>query len=921
MNDADARLTAYVVPHTHWDREWYQPFEVFRTRLIDVVDAALELLQAEDGRYRRFTLDGQAVVLDDYLAVRPDRFEALAEQVRAGRLRIGPWYVLADEFLVSPESLVRNLRAGRRACARLGGAMPVAYTPDSFGHVAQLPLLVDGFGLKAVVFERGVGDEGERLGTEFRWRAADGRTEVLAVHLIGTYSSATALGHLDWAYHDVYDPDRAVRQMRAALFGPDAGEAAFPAWLRDALERLPNGIAGYTRSGHVLLLNGSDHLFPQANVPEVLDLVGAAIEGVRFVHADVEEYVDAARPPLATLEAYQGEFRASRYHHVLSGVWSTRMPLKQANHAAETLLERYVEPLLAAAHALHGHDDRPLLDHAWRALLLNHAHDSICGCSVDGVHREMHTRYDAVRQLGDELCRRAVAALTADAGERTLAVFEPVPDASPRILRGELVLPAGEGARLTLLDDGGRPLPLQRTVERRPAPGRSDAEVDHVALAFVAPTRPLGLTRLRWRVADADAPPVAVADPVSATRDGDGWRLENRALRVTVDGHGEVTLVDRASGRVQPLRLRLEDQGDAGDGYDFSPVPDDVPRVTERAVAPPTAAEAGPLRARVAFDLALEVPERLADDRRTRLGRTTVPARVELALEAFAEHLELTVDLVNGAADHRLRLVVATGLHADEIDSDGHWHVLRRPVRPATGEGWYQAPVPTGHQRRFSAVSDGRCGLALLVRGLPEVEALPTVAGVDLAVTLLRAVGWLSRDDLLARPQGAGPALATPEAQCLGAHRFELAVCPFDGGIEAARLHRAAERFTAPPRVFVAGPRDPRPDLKPDLLVGVGAGPPSAGGDWGLVLTAPLTLSALAPAASGAGTIVRVWNPTPARVQGRLELDPEPRATYRVRLDETRLEGVPQRGRTIELDVGPSEVVTLELVHERGVVT
>ena len=486
-------LTAYVVPHTHWDREWYQPFEVFRARLVDVVDGVLALLAEADQRYPRFTLDGQAVVLDDYLAVRPERRGEIERLVRAGRLRIGPWYVLADEFLVSPEALVRNLQAGRAACDALGGPMPVAYTPDSFGHVAQLPLLVDGFGLKGVVFERGVGDEGERLGTEFRWVAADGRTEVFAVHLVGTYSSATALGHLDWEYQDAYDPERAARQVRAALFGPAAGEAAFPTWLRDALERLPDGIAGYTRSGHVLLLNGSDHLFAQRNLPEALDDVRSALPEVTIKHADVEEYVDAPRPPLATLERFQGEFRSSRYHHVLSGVWSTRMPLKQANHAAETRLERYAEPLLVAAAVLHGHDDRALLDLAWRQLLLNHPHDSICGCSVDPVHRAMHARSEQVLQLGDELCRRAVAALTADVLEPTLAVYEPLPEAGWTVVHAELEVPAGQGSELTLRGEDGRPLPVQRRVARHPAPGRSDAQVDRVALVVRgahAPARP-----------------------------------------------------------------------------------------------------------------------------------------------------------------------------------------------------------------------------------------------------------------------------------------------------------------------------------------------------------------------------------------------------------------------------------------------
>ena len=917
MTDAARRLDVYVVPHTHWDREWYQPVEVFRARLVDVADDVLELLSDPAGRYRRFTLDGQAVIVDDYLTVRPDRRAAIAEQVRSGRLRIGPWFVLADEFLVSPEALVRNLQHGLHACRAYGGAMPVAYTPDSFGHVAQLPLLVAGFGLKAVVFERGVGDEGERLGTEFRWLAADGRTEVFAVHLIGTYSAATALGHLDWEYQDAYDVDRAVNQVRAALFGPAAGEPAFPAWLRHALERLPAGIAGYTRGDHVLLLNGSDHLFPQRNLPEVLDALTRAIPTVRFLHADVEEYVDAPRPPLTTLERYQGEFRASRYHHVLGGVWSTRMPLKQANHAAETLLERYVEPLLAAAHAVRGHDDRPLLDHAWRSLLLNHPHDSICGCSVDAVPRAMHARFEAVTQLGDELCRRAVTHLTQDAGASTLAVFEPLPHAGRRVAHTQLELPAGRGEGIALYDETGAPLPLQAQVTRRPAAGRSDAEVDRVELAFALPTRPLGLTLVRWSHDQAGAHAAPLDDPVAAVREPGGWRLENGALRVTVGDDGTATLQDRDSGREIPLRLRLEEQGDAGDTYDFSPVPDDPPRYATAAAAPPELVAAGPLRAALAFDLELEVPERLADDRRTRLGRVVLRARVELALDAFEEHLALAVEFDERARDHRLRLCVASGVRSDAWYADGHWHVVRRPVTPPAGEGWYQRPLPTGHQRRFSAVTDGRHGLAVLARGLPEVEPVPTDDGVELAVTLLRAVGWLSRDDLIARPQGAGPAMPTPEAQCQGHHRFELAVCPFAGDTGARRLHLAAERFTAPPRVFVAGPHDPRLDLKPAERP-VGAEKPQRDATWRVALTPPLALSALKPREAGAGVVARVWNPTPRPVQGRLEVTPRPAAAHRVRLDETRIDAVPIADDGIALGVGPSEVVTLELSFAMG---
>jgi len=907
----DSPLTAYIVPHTHWDREWSLPFEAFRARLVDVVDRVIALLQDPSAEYRRFTLDGQAVVLDDYLAVRPEQRATLAALVADGRLRIGPWYVLADEYLVSPEALVRNLQLGRHTCLPFGGAMPVAYTPDSFGHIAQLPLLVAGFGLKGVIFERGVGDEGERLGTEFMWRSADGACEVFAVHLIGTYSAATALGHLDWEYQDRYDPERARSQARGALFGPKAGEPSFPDWLRHALERLPEGIAGYTTSGHVLLLNGSDHLFPQANIAEAIRDVSAGIETVRFVHADIEEFVDAPRGPRSALPRHQGGFRSSRYHHVLSGVWSTRMPLKQANFANETLLERYAEPLAALAHHHAGHDDRPLLRHGWRTLLLNHPHDSICGCSIDAVEEDMRARNTQVAQIGYEVVRRSVVALSSRLARGTLALFNPLPQPGTRVAHTILDLPAGEGEGLQLRA-GDRALPSQLRVEHLPAPGRSDTSIDRVHIRVAAPCEALGLSFLQRDTTGGAA--AAPSDPVNLQRRGAAWELSNATLALTLGDDGEVSLHDRRSGWRQPLALHLESESDAGDSYDFSPVPGAPLRRSGVALAAPTVVEAGPLRSALAWEVALELPARLADDRRTPLGSVTVRARLELALEAFAEHADLQVSFDQPACDQRLRLRLATGIHSDHAVADSHWHQERIPLARAEHPEWYQQPVTTHHQRRYTAVHDASAGLALLARGLPEAEAIATPAGVELAVTLIRAVGWLSRDDLQSRPQGAGPALAAPGAQCLGAQRFDLALAPFAGAADHARLQRAAEAFLHPPLIVTAGYYDPRPDLQ-----FAPAGAPGAQGlsarIAGVRISEPLLLSACKPADEGDGIVVRLWNPTPERVQGELTLphDWQPDRVLQTRLDETAQQPLACEQGAVAVTLEASQVLTLRV--------
>ncbi len=893
MNDAPkANLTAFVVPHTHWDREWYRPFQAFRARLVDVIDEVLEIL-TRDPDYRRFTLDGQAVVLEDYLELRPERRQQVREQVQTGRLRIGPWYVLADEFLVSPEALVRNLQFGSRICRMFGTPMPVGYTPDSFGHISQLPLIARGFGLDSIVFERGVGDEGEQLRGEFRWVAADGLTDIFAVHLLGTYSPLAAVGHADWELGDAYDAERAARQTRAVLFGPDGELDELPTWLRESFERLPDGIAPYATHGAVLLLNGSDHLFAQPNVPTIVSDLNQRIPDAHFVHADIEEFLAAARSPLDQLVTHRGEFRGSRYQHVLSGVLSARLYLKQANEASQTLLEAYAEPLAALAWLGGSPHPTHLLREAWRRLLQNHPHDSICGCSIDAVHDEMMVRFDNVGQLGELISSQALAHLVGGGDVRAMAVYNPLPHPRTTTVEHTLDLPAGSGNRIGVQNVRGESLPCQVRVDSVYAPGSSEARVDRTTLRFEADLPALGLSAFRLVDGATDVPS---ARPVRLERTGATLTLDNGQVRLELDAVGRAVLTHVASGSRYPLALAFEDVADAGDTYDFSPLPADTPIVTDRSAEPPEIIDQGPLTTTVRLRYRLELPARLSGDRRQREGHAGLPIRLDLTLRAEEPMLHLDVSLDNRAEDHRLQLRVGTDITSRTVLADGHFDVLERAVEAPAGRDWFQAPRATNHQRRFVAVTDGTRGIALLNRGLPEYEARTSATGVELRATLLRSVGWLSRLDLRSRPQGAGPSLPTPGAQMIGTWSFQLAVLPFAGPWDDSGLVDAAQTFAAPPRVQTCSTvPEPR--------------------SW-LDLPRPLVLSALKKAEDRDTLIVRVFNPATFTVTGALQLWKAPAAVHAVSLAEERLARLPHHATSVDLELGPKQVLTLEIVPD-----
>lgn len=905
------KFTAFIVPHTHWDREWYMPFRTFQLRLADVIDAVLELLN--DPGYRRFTLDGQAIVLEDYLELRPEREAELRQRVQEGRLRIGPWYVLADEFLVSPEALIRNLMLGRRICQRFGPQLAVAYTPDSFGHIAQLPLIAQGFGLDSIIFERGLGDEGERLKSEFTWLAADGRTSVFAAHLVGTYSGATALGHVSWELTDPYDAMRAQGHLDAALHGVQSDAIAdLPGWFRASLERVPGGLVQHATGDALLLLNGSDHLFPQPNLRQILADADAAFPEIHFVQADVEEYVYAARSSAGMLEKYQGEFRGSRYQHILAGVLSARLYLKQANDSAETLLERYAEPLSAIAWAAGGSYPHAFLWQAWKLLLQNHAHDSICGCSIDSVHREMMTRFENVQQIGADLCRRAFTFLgdsrqaniqeVNEPASGRLAAFNPLPMATQAVVQAQLDLPPGSSAALVVLDGTGRILPIQMEAELMFAPGRSDVQIERVTLHALTRLPALGFANLQvmrnepGQDRQLQNPKAVPEGSLEATHDDAGVRIGNDFVHLSLDQAGNAILHDRQSGQAYRLHLSFEDQADAGDEYDFSPLAEDEVLFFSEPATPPVLVAAGPVLATARLEYQLVLPERLSADRLSRTGSVTLPALIELTLYAASPLLHLRVTFKNGALDHRLRLRLATGVQAHTVWAEGHFDVIERPLRPVGGEDWFQVPPPTNHQRRFVAVSDGIRGLAVFNKGLPEYESWPTEAGAEVAVTLLRSVGWLSRDDLLSRPQGAGPALETPEAQCLGEHVCELALHTFSGDWWNTDLLQQAQAFSAPPLMFSGSALNARGLFE---------------------LSGPLLLSAVKRAEQRDSLIVRLVNPAPVPAEGEISFPTGITALYRTRLDETRVEQLEEVSR-FSLLLAPHSVETLEFVLKGG---
>ncbi|MDQ1468020.1 MAG: 2-O-(6-phospho-alpha-D-mannosyl)-D-glycerate hydrolase, partial [Actinomycetota bacterium] len=420
-----AGRTVAIVPHTHWDREWYSPFQDFRMRLVKLLDALLPMLES-DLSYARFLLDGQTMVLDDYLEIRPEAEAALTRLAASGRLAVGPWMVLMDEFMVSGETMVRDLQLGMARGAQFGGAMQVGYLPDMFGHVAQMPQLLRLAGLEHAVVWRGVPLAITQ--TAFWWEAPDG-SRVRAEYLFGSYSNGRDL------------PDDAKRLVGRA---------------RDYEAEL-----GPVRIADLLLMNGTDHQMPQPWLGRVVAEANQIQDDYEFVVTSLAEYLPTQ--PVDGLATWRGELRSGARANVLMGVASNRVDIHRACAIAERAVEKRAEPLSALFRAP-GAYPHALLALAWRLLVANSAHDSSCACSSDEVVDQVAVRYAEARQLGDGLARDAIADLAAvvDAPAGATLVVNPTPHARGGLV--EISMPGHGAAHVETAD--GRRLPAQVLAER-----------------------------------------------------------------------------------------------------------------------------------------------------------------------------------------------------------------------------------------------------------------------------------------------------------------------------------------------------------------------------------------------------------------------------------------------------------------------
>lgn len=767
--------TIVVVPHVHWDREWYFTCEESQVLAVRDFGEVLDHLEG-DPEYPSFVMDGQMAVLDEYMETVPGSRERVERLVRSGRLHVGPWFTQTDEMVVGGEPIVRNLLYGFASSERLGQTMKVGYVPDSFGQSAQMPMILNQFGIERSVFWRGQSEFCGTTSNQFWWTSSDG-SRVLVNQM--------PLGYATGKYLST-DPD-ALKKRLSPLF------ATF-----DELASAPCAI----------LPNGHDQMPIQTNIDDVLDSLRKAFPERTFVLGSIDDELDLVAEQDATtpLPQVSGEFLDGKRERVHRSIFSVRMDNKAAAARLENRLSRRVEPLLSVASELGFAYPKAIVDQAWKGLLESHAHDSIGGCCSDKVNAEVSARLACAEERADLLehyYERYVAEAVdmADEGRLVLFNMDATPDAK-RLVTAEVLT---KGQRFSLVDMNGDDVDYEVVSSEEVDPGLIDRQIvaagnyepflkTTIQLRRELPT--VGYEALAVRETPGPRP-TTPAPALSSSFETDCYRVE-------VNSNGTIDLTCKSDGSEYHDILGIEVEGNDGDEYDFSPLAGGKAICSADAVScSPTVTDLGlSVRVNIAYDLTL--PASLegwrvgAEGEKSRLG-----VAVDLEFDKASEVVGVHVTLDNECDDMRVRLLVPTGIASSVSLADNQFGSIERPVvDPGMAvwekERWSERPDAIFPFLTYVALADESRTAAVLTGSSREYEVVGADHGT-LAITLLSCVGTLGKSDLVRRPgRPSGIAAPTPAGQCHGTIELDLAVMFVAEPPARALLASKAARWLTP---------------------------------------------------------------------------------------------------------------------------
>lgn len=884
----------YIIPHTHWDREWRYPVWKNRMLLIEFMDKLLETLE-RDEEYHCFLLDGQIAPIDDYLEVKPENKDKVEKYIREGRIAVGPWYTLPDLYPLDGECLVRNLLKGIRTAEKHGGCMKVGYNSFGWGQTAQFPQLYDKFGIDFIICAKKVSKD-RAPESEFMWEGPDG-TRVLTsrlgenaranfyfyTYLYGKYGINCLSSEF------AYRPELSGTAVHNARMGHEDEDFFMISskmnyekdWLKQGFLDAEKGTEATVAKNNRLYLNGTDFSTPHPELTEMLQDLKEIFPEEEFVNTRLEVYAEKMHEVLdkENLRTVFGELRDGPACDCSGNALASRMYLKLLNKKAENLLIHQAEPFMAINMLLGNGYEEGYLRKAWDYLIKSHPHDSINGVTQDKTADDVEYRLNQAIEMGQVLCDKATQGiirqmnLGAEAeGKQVLVVFNPHPYEIEEICKVMVTTPKEESVwGLRAKDTFGNELKIQEIgrdekafpvhdLEARPWPFAADRHEIYIetgkipAMGYKAiildEKSHFSRTHFYWmEMRKSEGNDICSTDNV----------LENENLRVTVNFNGTLNLLDKNTGEIYENLHYFEDAGDVGNYWAYYPPYHNQIYTTLTESAQVWCEDNGPLSATIGIRYRMELPAAGVESKCGVYGegkRSEHKKKFEIVsyitLEKGAKSLKVRTVVENNVENHRLRVAFPTGIAAKTVDTAGHFCVDQRNAHPVKdSDGTFYPEMRTLPMQIFADVSDEKKGLGIVNSCFTEYEMKDDQT---LYLTLFRAMGNM----IVTWWEAVGEFPGKKGSQLLRKMEFEYAIYPHKGNWEQARVYEEARKLNAPPMVY--------------QVVGQTKGNLPAEQSFVSIDNHNLQISALKKCEDRDSILLRVYNPTGKTIESQMKM-------------------------------------------------
>lgn len=785
----------HIVPHSHWDREWYFTTSRSKVYLMKDLKDVLDTLESND-EFKYFMVDAQGSLLDDYLKWMPQDKERITRLVTTGKLIIGPWYTQSDQLVISGESIVRNMYYGMKRCESLGGYMNVGYVPDSFGQSGNMPQIYREFGIEDTLFWRGVSDDMVEH-TDFNWKGDDGSVVFATQIPFGYYIGGNI-------------PEK---QEQSDIF-----------WQKECFEKA----GGRSSTRHIYFPNGFDQAPIRTNLPDLIRKRNEQDTDNEYVISCIEDYIRDVKNEHPELEEVSGELVIAKHMRIHKSIFSSRSDLKVLNTQIQNYVTNVMEPLLTLSHQLGNDYPHEAIGDIWKLLFENAAHDSIGSCISDTANEDVYMRYKQARDIAVnlvELHSRLIATSIRNNAPMTFTLINTLPQQREDTTVFKTYIPGG---RFAIIDDKGNKINYT-IIESREL-------TDYVLSQTIKldPSRrffiPEQVYEATIAMKTSDVPALGYVQYTLDSEEDSSLSmnslntLENEYYSICVEEDGSLTILDKVNCVTYKNQGILVENGDDGDSFNYSPPQKDLEvysnhsKSTHRITGNELYSQA-----EIYFDMV--VPMDL-EERADGITSVTMSVILTVALRKGARVIDFHVHVDNHGLSHRLCVLFDAHLISDFNYADEQFGSIKRPnyyekemklYQAALGQnngkthdkktgiqelanwandqsGWQEPPIAIEPTQSYVSLTDGSRGIAVIPQGVREYEIIDDHV---IRLTLFRTYGYMGKENLIYRPGRASGEriIETPAAQLLKEMDFYFGFTTYQTDINNAAIDTLAKAY------------------------------------------------------------------------------------------------------------------------------